>query len=86
MRAIRDEGWRAWKLAELAHLTPPEHDQALRQALERRGRPGTRGTGPGAGGARTHLTPTLLGPALEAARAIGDEWYRVGARRRWRPT
>jgi len=54
-----------------AHLTPPERDQALSQALE-----AARAIGSEESRARAlaalaaHLTPPLLGPALEAARAI----------------
>ena len=63
--------------ALVPHLTPPERDQALREALEAARAIGTRGRGPSAGGAGAPPAPTeraRSARALEAARAVGDEW------------
>ena len=75
-------------LAALApHLTPPERDQALRQALEAARAIGSEGSRAGALAALApHLTPPLLGQALEAARAIGDAGSRARALAALRPT
>ena len=68
-------------MAALApHLTPPERDQALSQALEAARAIGDEGSRAEALAALApHLTPPLLGPALEAARAIGAVGSRAEA-------